>query len=287
MSNRRNPTKTDPIFYFSPNGLRYNHRAMEVYIELALAENFCMDFTLLYCAKLACRNRASFRRIAVAAALGACFAVAFPLLNTDKFFSVAIKLAAGVLLCAVGGKFSDFRSFLKFAAVFTGFTCALGGVLIAAFTLTGWDYSSGGGFILSSVPIGIPLFFALVLVLVARRVAAKLKKAGKTVVRCRISAGQRAVEIDGFFDSGNKVYLSGQPVSVIPLAAALKIIDENGIKEEVKIHTVAGSKKIRVFTADKIEISEGEKTQTIKNVKIGISAGFSREAVLHPDLMEE
>ncbi|MDE7330458.1 MAG: sigma-E processing peptidase SpoIIGA, partial [Clostridia bacterium] len=54
---------------------------MQVYIELAVLENFCMDFTLLYSAKLASKNSAHILRIALGSALGACFAVVFPLLN--------------------------------------------------------------------------------------------------------------------------------------------------------------------------------------------------------------
>ncbi|MCX4287834.1 MAG: hypothetical protein OSJ68_11225, partial [Clostridia bacterium] len=59
------------------------------------------------------------------------------------------------------------------------------------------------------------------------------------------------------------------------------------IKDEVKIHTVAGSKKIKVFTADKIEIYSGEKVNVVKGVKIGISPRTAGTAVLHPDLMED
>ena len=91
----------------------------------------------------------------------------------------------------------------------------------------------------------------------------------------------------GFFDSGNKVSCLGRPVRVIPLAEAVKIIDLSRIKEEVKIHTVAGSKKLKIFTADKIEINDGDKINTVKEVIIGISPHASSGAVLHPDLLEE
>lgn len=261
---------------------------MQVWVELALLENFCMDFTLLTCAKLVCKNPASYKRIAAVSALGSCFAVVYPLFGIDgAVLSAAIKLAAGIAMCALSGKFKKFKSFLKLTAVFAGFTALLGGAIIAVFTLTGWDYAQGSGYMLASVPVGIPLFFALMLVIFARKLAQKLKKVGKTTVRCRLFAGDKSVEIEGFFDSGNKVYLSGQPVSVIPLTAALKIADLERIKQEVKIHTVAGSKKLKVFTADKVEICEGEKIRIFRDVKIGISAKATGQAVLHPDLMEE
>ncbi|MDE5942952.1 MAG: sigma-E processing peptidase SpoIIGA [Clostridia bacterium] len=259
---------------------------MQVYVELAVAENFCMDFTLLYCAKLVCKNSASVLRVVTASAAGACFAVVFPLFRLGAILSVVIKLLSGLIICLLAGKYKSFKAYVKMSALFLAFTALLGGALIGVFALTGMDYLQGGGYVLSSVPIGIPLFAALLILMFARKLAAKLKKVGKTTVKCKIFSGEKCVEISGFFDSGNKVYYSGQPVSVIPLTAALKIVDAVGIKEAVKIHTVAGSKKLKIFTADKVEIYGGEKTEVVKNVKIGISP-TACGAVLHPDLMEE
>ncbi len=259
---------------------------MQVYVELAVVENFCMDFTLLYCAKLVCKNRASVLRVVAASALGACVAVVFPLFRLGAIWSVAVKILSGLIICFLAGKYNSFKAYVKMTAVFMGFTALLGGALIGVFSLAGLDFQKGSGFILSSVPVGIPLFGALLTVIFARKFAAKLKKVGKTTVKCKIFSGGKSVELSGFFDSGNKVYYSGQPVSVIPLTAALKLVDALGIKEAVKIHTVAGSKKLKIFTADKVEIYGGEKCETVKNVKIGISP-TACGAVLHPDLMEE
>lgn len=260
---------------------------MEVYVELAIAENFCMDYTLLYCAKLASKNLAGFKRIAVGASLGAAFAVILPLFNIPLWASIILKIVSGVLLCLVSGKFKNFKGFLKFTLIFLGFTFLLGGALIGIFSLAGIKYQSGGGFILSSVPIGIPLFGALVLIIVARKIAKKLAKGARVNVGCKIFSGGESVEIAGFFDSGNRVYHLGCPVSVIPESAAKKIVDVERIKEGVKIHTVAGSKKIKVFTADKIEISKEGGLRVLKNVKIGISGAETSVAVLHSDLLEE
>lgn len=260
---------------------------MQVYIELALIENFCMDFTLLYCAKLICKNPAHIWRIIIASVLGACFAVVFPLLNIGGAWAAVIKIISGLIICLLGGKFKSLKAYLKMTAIFTGFTFVLGGALIAIFTLAGWEYGKGGGYLISSVPIGIPLFGGLMLIILARKLAARLKKTDKTEVGCQIFLDGKSVKLSGFFDSGNKVYHLGQPVSVIPLLDAIKIIDAEGIKDSVKIHTVAGSKKIKIFTADKIEIYRGDKTDAIERVIIGISPRALGGAVLHPDLLED
>ncbi len=261
---------------------------MEVYVEYALAENFCMDFCLLYAAKAACKNRAGARRIILASALGASFAVLFPLFGLTGVAAVAVKLLSGGALCLVAGRFSGVRGYIKFAAVFTALTFALGGAFMAVFSLADINYTSGGGVILSSVPVGIPMFGALCLVFAAKKISRRFVKTNsKIAVNCRIYAGQSSVKLPAFFDSGNKVYHFGAPVSVIPSDGAKILVDTERIKTFVTVHTVAGDKKLPVFTADKVEIDYGEKVITLRGVLFCVSEGKGGSVVLHPDLAEE
>ena len=65
---------------------------MQVWVELALIENFCMDFVLLFCTKLVSKNPAHIARVAFGSVLGACFAVAFPLFNLSGVWGVVVKI---------------------------------------------------------------------------------------------------------------------------------------------------------------------------------------------------
>lgn len=275
------------FFYFRRDGYAIIPFTMQVYIELAVIENFCMDFTLLYAAKVAVKNTAPFWRIIIASVIGAAFAVLFPLFKLGAVWSVAVKVCSGFLICLVAGKFKGIKSYLKFSFAFLVFTAILGGALIGIFSLAGLDYLAGEGFVLSKIPIGIPLFGALIIIIGAKKLASRLKKSSKEVVTVRLFVGGDSVEVKGFFDSGNKVYCRGAPVSIIPTEAAKKIVDESRIKDGVKIHTVAGSKIIKIFTADKVEIDFGEKKNNYNGVKIGISPQKIDRAVLHPDLLED
>lgn len=260
---------------------------MTVYIELSLAENFCMDFCLLFAAKAIAKNSAGYFRVALASALGACFAVVFPLFNLNGAIAVTVKIVAGAALCAVAGRFSRALGYLKFTAVFLCLTFLSGGALIGIFSLADISFVQDGGFIISSVPVGIPLFCVLALALAARRLAKKYSRThAKTCVICRISLGQSSVSAPAFYDSGNRVFYCGSPVSVIPQSVAKKLTDISRIKTFTEVHTVAGSKKIAVFTADKIEIDDGKVTKTVTGVKLGVSPDRISRAVLHPDLAE-
>lgn len=260
---------------------------MQVYVELAVLENFCMDFTLLYCAKLASKNAAGWRRIAFASALGACFAVVYPLFGVGGAAAVAIKLASGLALCLSACKFKRFKTLLGFICVFAGFCFLLGGALIAIFSFTGKSSVSGSGYLISSVPIGIPMFGALMLIIAARKIKRRLTKTDKSEVEITIFKDGAQVTLGGFFDSGNRVSYHGSPVSVIPSRAARKLVDEACITSAVKIHTVAGSRKLKVFTADKMQIRYSDKCENLKDVVIGISPQSVSCAVLNCDLLEE
>jgi len=259
---------------------------MEVYIEYAMAENFCMDFTLFLAAKAACKNNASYFRLAAASILGACFAVVYPLINMPGYFLIALKIFSGLALCAVAGKFPSKRSYLKFSGCFFAVTFLTGGALIAIFSLTGTSYKSGAGYILSSVPVGIPLFFAAALAILIKKAASKFTNLKPFVATCNIYSGDKHISCKGFFDSGNKVYLGGSPVTVIPKHVAACLTDIPSINTFAKIHTVTGEGKLPVFKADKITIDDGKNVITRKGVLLGVSPGHIGKAVLHTDLME-
>lgn len=260
---------------------------MQVYAELAMAENFCMDFALLYGAKAITKNRCSLKRVAVASALGACFAVAFPLMSLGGWAAITVKLAAGAGICLLCGKYRSFKGYLKFAAAFAALTFALGGALIGVFSLAGVAYEQGGGVIVASVPVGIPLFAALCLAIGVKKAAAKMiSRRAKTGVHIRIYNGQACVACAAFYDSGNRVYHLGQPVSVLPQKLAEKLTEVEGIKTFTQIHTVSGSRKMPLFTADKVEINDGENCIVLNKVVFGIAGKGVNRLILHPDLAE-
>ncbi|MGN1104598.1 MAG: sigma-E processing peptidase SpoIIGA [Candidatus Coproplasma sp.] len=259
---------------------------MQIYIEFALIENFCMDFALFTCAKVAVKNPASYLRIAFASAIGAAFAVSFPLLNLTGVWAVAVKILSGAALSAIAGKFQSFKGYLRFATAFTAATFISGGTLIAVFSLTGVSYTDGGGYILSSIPVGIPFFAVICLVIAVKKIAAKFVNTKVIEVKCKIYLGDKYVSTNAFYDSGNKVYYNGVPVCVAPRHIALQLMDITLIKTFAKVHTVAGEAKLPVFTADKIEIDDGREIKVINSVIIGISPTHISRAVLHPDLSE-
>lgn len=259
---------------------------MRIYLEFALIENFCMDFALLTCAKAAVKNPASYLRIAFASAFGATFAVCFPLLKLSGVWVYAVKILSGCIISAIAGKFQSFSGFLKFTLAFTVATFISGGALIAVFTLMDISYADGGGYVLSSVPVGIPFFAVICLAIAVKKISAKRANINIIEVKCIIYLNGKKAVSRAFYDSGNKVRLNGVPVCVAPRHVALQLIDITCIKTFAPIHTVAGEGKLAIFTADKIEICDGKETKVINSVLIGVSPKHIGKVVLNPDLSE-
>lgn len=245
-----------------------------------------MDFVLLCTAKAAVKNPVGYLRVAFASFVGAIFAVCFPLFGLSGVLATVIKLAFGLVITAVGGKYSCWLGYVKFTAAFYAFSLLCGGALIAIFSLSGVPYVGGNGFVISSVPVGIPLFFAALVFIVVKKIAKKRIKNGVIEVKCKIYLNEKVAFCNAFYDSGNKLYLGGKPVSVLPKQVALQLIDQSKIKLFVPVHTVTGQAKLGAFFADKIEIFGGENTVVKSNVLFAISPKYISKAVLHSDLME-
>ena len=263
---------------------------MQVFVEYALLENFCMDFTLLVASKWASKNPTGYFRIALSALIGACFAVAFPLFGLTGALAVIVKVVAGGGMCAVAGKYSSLKGYAKFTAVFTASTFLIGGALIALFSLADIGYAEGGGVILSSVPIGIPLFAVAVLAITVRKISSAFSKAhpkgDKITANCQIFCGEKSATCTAFYDSGNKVYLNGAPVSIIPRHIAGILTGNKRINDFVDIHTVAGQAHVAVFRADRVVIDDGNSVIERCGVMLGVSPQMIFRAVLNPDLLE-
>lgn len=259
---------------------------MQVYIEYAIAENFCMDFILFCSAKAITKNPTSYLRMSISSALGAAFAVVYPLFALSGIWGIAVKVCSGFALCTVAGKYSSYKGYVKFSLAFFLATFISGGAIFALFSLANVSFEQGGGFIISSVPVGIPLFAVTVIAIIIKKLRDKFTAHSAKETVCKIFYGEKSAVCKGFYDSGNKVYSHGSPVSVIPAHIANMLTDVEGIKTFAHIHTVAGEGKLPVFTADKIEIDDGKNKTCLKGVTLGVSPKHISKIVLHSDLLE-
>lgn len=243
---------------------------MEIYVEYALAENFFLDAMLLWLALRTAKQKISPGRLVLASAVGAAFAVVFPLLRLGTVFSYILRFAVGFLLCLIAVKGKGGGRYAITSLLFFGYSFGLGGALLAlysAFSLPAG--TAGDGYLVERAPVGLVLgggfCFALAVVFLVRRLYRK-RALYRFVWPCRVTLGDRSVKADGFLDTGNRASANGLPVCFLSPDLAYELLGERQMTEEATVLTVNGEKRIRIFLADSLEIYCGEKPNIIRKV---------------------
>ncbi|MBQ8886001.1 MAG: sigma-E processing peptidase SpoIIGA [Clostridia bacterium] len=253
---------------------------MEVYIEIAFLENFLIDGMLLTLSLKAARRKTSVLRIILASALGAVFAIIFPLLSLGKTAALALKFPVGALLCFVAIGEKGAGRYALSVVFFYALSFALGGMLLAIFGAFSLPYEAAqSGYLIASAPVGGMIagcfFFALFALWFIKRLHAR-RRIMRFIYPCRVVCGEREIAADGFLDSGNRAAvaeeetlfgaLKSRPLNFISPELAFELLGEAAMTAETTVQTVSGRKKIKIFRADKLEIYCGAKPNIIENV---------------------
>ena len=227
---------------------------MEIYIEYALIENFVYDFILLLLAFVAARIKVKMRSLFFSACIGAVFAVIFPLLRLPIFLGMAVKTTTGALLCLLAfPRISTRKAWGKYlltTVLFFAFSFGFGGTLLAVYG----PLSVG-----EKVPSYLVFFgfagLSAVGVWLVKRLYAR-RAVFERVYTCTLSIGEKYIEADGFYDSGNLAVKNGLPVCFVSPALIYDLIGEEILKrrgqvcDEMQISTLTGEKKVVLYEGD-------------------------------------
>ena len=271
---------------------------MVIYIEYALAENFLIDGLLLYLALLSARRKIRWKRLLFAAAVGAAFAVVFPLLPLPAFASYALKFLFALPLCLLAfGRIKNKEERGRYALTcifFFAYSFALAGAL---FALSSGFSASGNGYVVPRANLALVLCgggaFACSVVAFIKKAQAR-RAVERLTYPCAIVYKQRRVEASGFFDSGNLATKNGVPVCFLSPDLAYDLREnelwESGERTEegIVVVTMSGEKYLPVFRGE-VEIEANGK-RLKKEVYFAPSANMlSRgyKILLHSRIFEE
>ena len=243
---------------------------MQVYIEYAFAENFLLDFMLLFLAFKCTRESVRALPAVCASSFGAAFACVFALVSVPYAVSLCVKIAAGILMCFLarlhllkGGFFklsksqktAKIRAFLRYLCTFFALSACLAGVFFAI------DYT---GAALKAWQIPVCVFFVFACVAGAKKLfkTHKIARFVRQIEVCKNgeTSGEKAF---GLIDSGNRAKTSyGIPICFISPELALHLIDERTQFSDFYVSTVSGGKKIKIFFGSLL-IYDNEAAHTI------------------------
>ena len=221
---------------------------MEIYIEYALLENFLYDFILLWLAFLSARVKIRKWKLTLSACVGAVFAVLFPLLRLPGVLGTVLKVTMGALLCLLAFERiftrKQWEKYLLTTVLFFAFGFGFGGTLWVVYG----PLSMGEKIPSSLVFFGVIVLTALGIWLVKRLYARRA--VFSRVYACTLCIGEKRVDSEGFYDSGNLATKNGLPVCFVSPALIYGLLGEEILKsegqvfDEMQISTLAGRKSV-------------------------------------------
>ncbi|MBE6985418.1 MAG: hypothetical protein E7434_07430 [Ruminococcaceae bacterium] len=198
---------------------------MTVYVDAVLALNFCVNYLLLRGTARLGASAARRRNSALAALLGAAYAVAVyvPSLAWLRLFPMKLIVAGLMLLCAFGMK----RSTWRLAAVFAVLSLVLCGAIFGVQMLQGKPFLYKNS-LLFPVSFASVLLTAFAVSLACRLLLPRLSHAANSVIRLEVTVDGKTVEISALRDSGNTLVdpVSGKDVLTANWAVAGILLPE-------------------------------------------------------------
>lgn len=244
---------------------------MEIYIEYAIADNFCVAFTTLYLTALSARQRFYRIRAVILSLLHT--AVALGIVYLPDTAVVLAKIALMLTVTVFSQKKFTAKNYLRTAGFYLLYNFLFAGI----FVLLPW---SGGSlrsyFVPTDYTPAIVAAICLACVIVAKRLFAyyvKLKREKLYVWRVSLFVKGREFCCEGYFDSGNRLLYKGCiPVVMCSQSFAERLKKECDLNfdQKIKVKTVTGERTIDGFFADSISIDDGHGVRNNDAVVIGV-----------------
>jgi hypothetical protein len=198
--------------------------------------------------------------VGFAAAVGAVFAVVFPLLRLSVLGAFVLKTSVGFLLCLIAfGRIKtkkDRGRYALTAIFFFAFAFLFGGVLLG---LT-------QDFFKNKVPnVFVMTAFAILTVLTSVFIQKLYQKRRlqRFIYPCTVFYGENIITVDAFLDSGNRAHKDGLPVCFLSPDRLYELRKEEiwckdggQVCDEIEIHTLGGVKKLPIYQGE-IALTQG------------------------------
>ncbi len=263
-----------------------------VYIEPFIADNFLMNYLLLFLTALILSRKTVWWRLLLAACAGAAYAVA-ALGTGDGFLNgIACKLCVSAGMCLIAFGYTGLKAFATQLLGMYVVTLLLAGSALLCVYLSGGSAELEDGLAVDSDAFRWVLLGVLLAALLCGWVRNTLRRVNvrEGLVRnIRIVLGKKYVELRAFLDTGNNMTgLFGEPV-ILAEREKISILAEGAAMRRVPYRTVAGEAEVDAFLADEVVFLSGRR-RSVTGVLIAVYGGRlctdgSFGALLNPNLM--
>lgn len=300
---------------------------MTVYADMVFLLNFCVDLLLLWLTMAIRKQRTAFWRLAVAAFLGAGYAVMMLAPVLPWVFTWGIKLIFSCMMVLVAFGYHSGPAFLRSWGVFYFTSFVVGGGLFAVhYFLLDQQKILNGVLVTQSSGMGTPVTWTFIVIafplvwLYSRltfKSLAERQDIHRFLAQVELSIGAKSVSGTGLIDTGNQLRdpLTRTPVMIVEARLVMPVLPPSvqravqqqdvtqGLSElppewitRVKLipyrSVTRGTDFLLALKPDKIKIVQREKAYEMNDVLVGmdhgrLSSDGTYQMILHTSFVEE
>lgn len=250
---------------------------MTIYIEIFLLQNVIINFCLLRLTYLTTKCQTNTFTLIFSSIVGSIFSILALYFLDNKTIINITKLICSFIMLKTAFKQTKKQFIFNFILLFI-YTYALGGLITS---LSNSTYYTSFGIVSSSK---INLWFVTTSIialtyifeLVVKHIKLKINTSN-LIYKITLIKNNKKITLNAYLDTGNMLNYNGKPVVVVDLNAYLKLTNTNlftfltNQTNEIKTHTVAGCKNLKVIEVDELRIEKNNKKTSIKNQYIAVS----------------
>ena len=254
---------------------------MKVYVEQVLITNFIIDFCILVMVSKLVYSRTNFKRTALSALFGSCASLMLPFC-WNSLLANALKILSGIIMLQILNIKTKKQLALSLCLMLV-VSYIIGGAVLSNFGTSG-----GGGYAISQnslIPVfAVSIIFTFITCKLIAWIKAKIST-NSNIYDTTLVNNNIKVNTKSFIDSGNGLYDNNQPVSLINFDTFSKLtkisldqyltnqFDSLNNAHFIEASTIAGKRKILVFTIDELHLIRSS-VKKYKNIVLGVALHF-------------
>lgn len=214
---------------------------MEYYVEYIFAENFFIDFILLYITGNLIKNKIIYKRLIIAALIGALYVILIAYFGKEFMTYFIVKIAVSVLMIMVAYDSKGIIKNVKVILCFYIVTLIMVGIIFALYYLTNNKVT------VNIIIISMFMGFAVLKFLFYE---IKLRKEKNNYIRTvSIEINNKTKSFKAFIDTGNELTdpMTGKPVIVVNIESLGDILGEDITKEILEFYKNEGKSYESLF----------------------------------------
>lgn len=219
----------------------YSEVAMEYYVEYIFAENFFIDFILLYITGNLFKKKIIFKKLTVASLIGAVYVILVAYVGKTFLMNWFVKISVSVLMIIVAYDAAGFITNLRLIICFYIVTLTMVGIISALY------YATNNKLTVNIIIISLFSGFAILKYLFNEMKSRREKNDYMRTVNIQVNNKRKSLK--AFIDTGNELSdnLTNKPVMLVNIECLKGILDESLEKEIIEFYNSKDKSLVNLF----------------------------------------